>query len=66
MAEMLNRANLVLTAWDGERMVGIARTLTDFCYVAYLADLAVDWPISGRASAALWSTRHKPPSGPAP
>lgn len=42
MAEMLRRANLVLTAWDGERMVGLARTLTDFCYVAYLADLAVD------------------------
>jgi ribosomal protein S18 acetylase RimI-like enzyme len=42
MAEMLRRANLVISAWDGERLVGIARTLTDFCYVAYLADLAVD------------------------
>jgi GNAT superfamily N-acetyltransferase len=42
MQEMLDKANLIITAWDGEQMVGISRTLTDFCYVAYLADLAVD------------------------
>lgn len=41
-ADMLAHANLLLTAWQGERLVGIARTLTDFSYVAYLADLAVD------------------------
>ena len=41
MSEMLQRANLVVTAWDGELLVGIARTLTDFSYVGYLADLAV-------------------------
>ncbi len=40
-AAMLNHANLVITAWDGELAVGIARTLTDFSHVAYLADLAV-------------------------
>jgi predicted N-acetyltransferase YhbS len=39
---MLKNATLGLTAWDGEVLVGIARTLTDFTYVAYLADLAVD------------------------
>jgi predicted N-acetyltransferase YhbS len=39
---MLKNASLVITAWDGSRLVGIARTLTDFSYVAYLADLAVD------------------------
>jgi len=38
---MLDNANLTITAWDGDRLVGIARTLTDFSYVAYLADLAV-------------------------
>jgi ribosomal protein S18 acetylase RimI-like enzyme len=42
MQAMLEHANLVVTAWDGERLVGIARTLTDFAYVGYLADLAVD------------------------
>lgn len=39
---MLANASLVVSAWQGERLVGIARTLTDFAYVAYLADLAVD------------------------
>ena len=39
---MLNNANLIITAWHGERLVGISRSLTDFTYVAYLADLAVD------------------------
>jgi GNAT superfamily N-acetyltransferase len=38
---MLEHANLVVSAWDGELLVGIARTLTDFAYVGYLADLAV-------------------------
>lgn len=39
---MLNNSSIVITAWHGERLVGIARSLTDFAYVAYLADLAVD------------------------
>jgi GNAT superfamily N-acetyltransferase len=39
---MLRHANLTITAWNGDRLVGISRTLTDFAYVAYLADLAVD------------------------
>jgi len=41
MASMLQHANLVVTAWDDDLLVGIARTLTDFAYVGYLADLAV-------------------------
>lgn len=41
MAAMLRHGNLVVSAWDGVRLVGIARSLTDFAYVAYLADLAV-------------------------
>ena len=39
---MLRNASVLISAWQGERLVGIARTLTDFTYVAYLADLAVD------------------------
>lgn len=39
---MLENANLTVSAWSGKRLVGIARSLTDFTYVAYLADLAVD------------------------
>jgi GNAT superfamily N-acetyltransferase len=41
MSGMLRHANLVVTAWDGNLLVGIARTLTDFSYVGYLSDLAV-------------------------
>ena len=41
MAAMLRNANLVVTAWDGELLVGIARSLTDFTYATYLSDLAV-------------------------
>ncbi|HJV85857.1 MAG TPA: GNAT family N-acetyltransferase [Noviherbaspirillum sp.] len=42
MAAMLAHANLLVTAWDGERLVGVARALTDFSYCCYLSDLAVD------------------------
>ena len=41
MAGMLQNANLIITAWDDDLMVGIARTVTDFHYCAYLSDLAV-------------------------
>lgn len=40
-AAMLQHANLVITAWDDARLVGISRALTDFAYCTYLADLAV-------------------------
>lgn len=41
MARMLANANLVITAWEGELLVGISRSLSDFCYATYLSDLAV-------------------------
>ena len=41
MGQMIGNANLVITAWDGELLVGISRSLTDFSYVTYLSDLAV-------------------------
>jgi predicted N-acetyltransferase YhbS len=41
MGLMVANANLVVTAWDGDLMVGISRSLTDFVYATYLADLAV-------------------------
>jgi predicted N-acetyltransferase YhbS len=41
MASMLANANLVITAWDGELLVGISRGLSDFAYATYLSDLAV-------------------------
>jgi predicted N-acetyltransferase YhbS len=41
MARMIEEANLVITAWADDLLVGIARSLTDFDYICYLADLAV-------------------------
>jgi len=39
---MLRNADLVLTARDGARLVGVSRAITDFVYCCYLSDLAVD------------------------
>lgn len=41
MAAMLTHANLVVSAWDGALLVGLARSLSDFSYCTYLSDLAV-------------------------
>ena len=40
--QMVNHANLTITAWDRDVMVGIGRALTDFSFCCYLSDLAVD------------------------
>lgn len=40
-------AQLVLSAWHGERLVGLARVLTDGVEVAYLCDLAVEPDVQG-------------------
>jgi GNAT superfamily N-acetyltransferase len=41
IGQMYAHANLVVSAWDGALLVGIARSLTDYCYCCYLSDLAV-------------------------
>jgi GNAT superfamily N-acetyltransferase len=41
MRTMLTRADIVVTAWEEALMVGIARSISDFSYFTYLADLAV-------------------------
>jgi N-acetylglutamate synthase-like GNAT family acetyltransferase len=38
---MLDNSNLIITAWDGIELIGIARSVTDFNYCCYLSDLAV-------------------------
>ena len=39
--KMFENSNLVITAWDGETLVGVARSITDWCWSCYLADLAI-------------------------
>ncbi|MBI3165912.1 MAG: GNAT family N-acetyltransferase [Chloroflexi bacterium] len=39
---MLDYANMTITTWDGDKLVGVARSLTDSSFCCYLSDLAVD------------------------
>ncbi len=51
MAAMLANSNLVVTARSTEvprRLIGVARSLTDFVYCCYLSDLCVDAGWQGR------------------
>lgn len=41
-ADMVRHANLVVVARWHDRLVGIARSITDWSYATYLSDLAVD------------------------
>ena len=38
---MIENSNLIISAWNGNQLVGIARSVTDFHYCCYLSDLAV-------------------------
>lgn len=42
IAKMLEHANLIVTARDNGKIVGVARSFTDFLYCTYLSDLAID------------------------
>lgn len=41
IAKMYSNSNLIISAWDKDKLVGISRSLTDFCYCCYLSDLSV-------------------------
>ncbi|MGN7125504.1 GNAT family N-acetyltransferase [Methylorubrum thiocyanatum] len=45
---ILRASDLIVTARLGGRLVGVARTLTDFAFCAYLSDLAVARDCQGR------------------
>lgn len=40
--KMLQHGNVLVTAWDGEKLIGVSRALSDFSFCCYLSDLAVD------------------------
>jgi predicted N-acetyltransferase YhbS len=40
--KMLRNADIILTARDGKKLIGIFRAVTDYSYCCYLSDLAVD------------------------
>ena len=47
IAHMFTAPSLTLSAWAGPRLVGLARSLTDYAYCCYLSDLAVDKELQG-------------------
>jgi N-acetylglutamate synthase-like GNAT family acetyltransferase len=46
--EMLRHTDLTLCAWDGERLIGFGRVLTDFIYRATIWDVIVDKAYQGQ------------------
>ncbi|WP_373777422.1 GNAT family N-acetyltransferase [Glaesserella sp.] len=57
---MLKHANLIISAWDNDELIGVARSLTDFSYCCYLADLAVrdDYQKQGIGQALIQQTQN--------
>jgi len=42
LQQMIDGASMIVTCWDDAKLVGMARSLTDYAYACYLADLVVD------------------------
>lgn len=42
LEKMLEHGNLIISARNNGKLIGVARALTDFAYCTYLSDLAVD------------------------
>jgi predicted N-acetyltransferase YhbS len=56
---MLRAADVIVTARDGARLIGVSRAITDFSYCCYLSDLAVDvaWQRQGIGRRLIDETR---------
>ena len=61
MKQMFMHSNLIVTAWDEDQLVGVCRTITDWVWCSYLADLAVspDHKKSGIGKELIRLTREK-------
>ncbi|RFU67150.1 GNAT family N-acetyltransferase [Bacillus sp. V59.32b] len=42
LQRMIDNADIIISAWDDGKLIGITRAITDYCYCCYLSDLAVD------------------------
>jgi len=60
---MVKNANLIITARDNGKLVGVARSVTDFVYCTYLSDLAVDleYQKQGIGKELIRLTKHATP-----
>ena len=59
--KMYDHSNLIVTAWDNDQLVGVSRSITDWVWSCYLADLAVnpDYKKSGIGKKLIDLTKEK-------
>jgi len=59
--KMYDNSNLVVTAWDNGKLIGVSRSITDWGWCCYLADLAVDpgYQKSGMGKKLIKLTKEK-------
>ena len=59
--KMFDGSNLIVTAWDNQVLVGIARSVTDWAWSCYLADLAIhpDYQKNGIGKELVRLTKEK-------
>jgi ribosomal protein S18 acetylase RimI-like enzyme len=58
---MFENSDLIVTAWDENKLVGVSRTITDWVWCSYIADLAVSpaYKRSGIGKKLIELTREK-------
>ena len=58
---MFKNSDLIVTAWHRSKLVGVSRTITDWVWCSYLADLAIrpDYKRSGIGKRLIELTREK-------
>lgn len=61
IAKMYENSNLIVTAWDGHKLVGVSRSITDWAWSCYLADLAIneDYKKAGIGKKLIELTKEK-------
>lgn len=61
ISTMYKNSNLVISAWHNNELIGIARSLTDFCFCCYLSDLAVclQWQKQGIGKRLIELTKER-------
>lgn len=61
IGKMYEHSNLVITAWHNEMLVGVSRSITDWVWSCYLADLAVrkEFHASGIGKKLIELTKEK-------
>jgi ribosomal protein S18 acetylase RimI-like enzyme len=61
MRKMFESSNLIVTAWDNDLLIGVSRSITDWVWSCYLADLAIhpDYKKSGIGKKLVQLTKEK-------